>query len=372
MRHDQGEKSIVMRLELEEGAGDDAGVSRVSRIGKNATPRTLVANNEGKVCETIVRVLEKRTRKTRTHVRHPDKEGIEGGVDLQVRLGTEEYAIEHTRIESEEKEIEIVGIANQIIKHVKENIPEPFPSPAYYELQFPSEIAWAKKKRKRALNGLVKWIREGERTLRERNAKWKTAKDGAYWAYWANDRIKGKPEGFECEFELLHWPSARHIEVEPGSLWFRFIQPEDTEDRRLKRLQQAFDKKFRKLERCKEDGARTILVLESSQSGLGIFEFMGGLLPSALARRTNAPDEIFLAETYRDEWRVQAIKLADGHWPEMGMPELGGFYYDPDSSDIPKYLAAMPEWPDKSLGLDRMYTPYLPGWAPARFKKDEL
>ena len=344
----------------------------MARAERKVRPLTVVADNEGKVCDAIVRALEKRTKKTRTHVRHPDKEGIEGGVDLRVRVDAKEYAIEHTRIESCENEIETVNIANQIIRHVKENIPQPFPGPAYYELQFPVDIAWRKKRRRRALNELVECILEWERTLRERNAERKIAKDGPYWAYEANDSIEGRPDGFECDLHLLHWPSARHIGREPGLLGFRFIQPQDMEDRRLKRLQQAFDKKFRKLGRCKEEGARTILVLESSQSALGIFEFMGGLLPSALAGRTNAPDEIFLASTYGENWEVRPIKRDDGHWPDVGMPELGGCYYDPDNSDIPKWLATIPQRMRDNLQLDRMHIPYLRGWAPARFKEDEL
>ena len=150
----------------------------MARAERKVRPLTVVADNEGKVCDAIVRALEKRTKKTRTHVRHPDKEGIEGGVDLRVRVDAKEYAIEHTRIESCENEIETVNIANQIIRHVKENIPQPFPGPAYYELQFPVDIAWGKKKRRRALNELVECILEWERTLRERNAERKIAKDG--------------------------------------------------------------------------------------------------------------------------------------------------------------------------------------------------
>ena len=207
--------------------------------------------------------------------------------------------------------------------------PGAFPSPAYYELQFPDDVAWAKKKCKRALNDLVERIHEWERTLRERNAEPNIAKDDPFWANTANDSIKGRPDGFECDFHLLHWPSARHIRREPGSLGFRFIRPKDVEDRRSKRLQQAFDKKCPKLERCKEDGARTILVLESSDPGLGIFEFMGGLLPSALASRTNAPDEIFLAETYRETWEVRPNQTRQRPLARHGDAGAGRFLLRP-------------------------------------------
>ena len=35
----------------------------------------IVPNNEGRVCGTVVRALEKWTREPRADVRHPDKEG---------------------------------------------------------------------------------------------------------------------------------------------------------------------------------------------------------------------------------------------------------------------------------------------------------
>ena len=60
----------------------------------------IVPNNEGRVCDAVVRALEKWTRETRTDLRHPDKEGGGSPVDLRLRLGAQDYAIEHTRIES--------------------------------------------------------------------------------------------------------------------------------------------------------------------------------------------------------------------------------------------------------------------------------
>ena len=55
-----------------------------------------VANNEGKVCDAVVRVLEKWTGSARTDVRHPEKDGVGPPVDLRLKLGAREYAIEHT------------------------------------------------------------------------------------------------------------------------------------------------------------------------------------------------------------------------------------------------------------------------------------
>ena len=99
------------------------------------------------------------------------------------------------------------------------------------------------------------------------------------------------------------------------------------------------------------------------------FEFRRDLLPSL------APDEIFLVETRSNRWSVHLLKRDEAHWPDTGMRELGGFYYDPDSSSlpgIPEWLDSIPQRMRNALQLDRMYTPFLPGWASATFAKDEL
>ncbi len=54
------------------------------------------------------------------------------------------------------------------------------------------------------------------------------------------------------------------------------------------------------------------------------------------------------------------------------MPELSQSYYDPNNSDIPKWLNSIPQHMCEGLQLDRMYTPYLQGWTPAVFEKDKL
>ena len=333
-----------------------------------------IPDNEGKVCDAVVRALEKWTDETRADVRHPERDGVGPPVDLRLKLGAQEYVIEHTRIESFEGQIETGVVANRISVYIKKNIPDPFPSPAYYELQFPIDVALPKgrAKRNRALDNLVEWIRTNEKILRDRNLeRFLPIRD----PHMANDSVGEIPAGFNCKFELLHWPNAALIRDRPGTLSFRFIPPDDLESPRTDSLKHAFSRKCPKLQACRKEGARTVLVLESSDPGLTSFEFRGNLLPLLLAERTDAPDEIFLVETRRDLWRVWLIKRDDGHWPDTGMPELGAFYYDPDQSDlpgIPEWLASIPQKMRDDLQLDRMYTPYLPGWAPVTFEKDGL
>ena len=333
----------------------------------------ILPNNESRVCDAVVRTLEKWTREKRSDIRHPDKEGTNPPVDLRLKLGTQEYAIEHTRIESFEKQIAAFTITQKIVRYAQKHIPDPFPSSAYYELQFPTAVMMPKGSRKlnQALGNLVAWFREKEQVLRKRNSHCIVpVQDPSI----ANDRIRGIPEGFNCEFELLQWPNARLLRRKPGTFSFRYIPPNDQEGLRLRSLQKTLSKKCPKLQECKEEGARTVLILESSYLGLMRFEFRGNLLPSLLAECANAPDEIFLVETRNDNWLVQLLKRDEAHWPDTGMPKMGEFYYDPDTPGpgIPEYLASFPQHMRDTFQLDRMYTPFLLGWAPMNYEKDEL
>ena len=90
-----------------------------------------------KVCEAVVRALEKWTGETRADVRHPDKEGSDPSVDMRLKLGAKSMQSSTQRIESYQNQIGTDVVVDRIIRHIKKNIPHPFPSPSYYELQFP-------------------------------------------------------------------------------------------------------------------------------------------------------------------------------------------------------------------------------------------
>lgn len=328
-------------------------------------------NYEGKACDAVVRAIEKRTGKIRTHIRHPEVDRSGPPVDLRLKIGIQEYAIEHTRIEPFENQIKMEVTIREILDYFRENLSLPFPSPAYYELQYPIDVSLpdGAAKRNRALKSLADWVSRNERLLRDKIMCWPV---GPYDLYYSDHSVRGKPEGFDCAFELRRWPQAAPIRQKPGSLWSRPIYPEDMKPLMRKRLMRAFSRKCEKLEACKIDGARTVLVLESGGPGLTHFKFRGDLLPGILAEHKNAPDEIFLVQTYHDLWEVVPLKHGNGHWPDTGMPELGGSYYDPNNSDIPKWLDSLPRPMREGLQLDRMHIPFEQGFAFESFEKDEL
>lgn len=114
------------------------------------------------------------------------------------------------------------------------------------------------------------------------------------------------------------------------------------------------------------------MVLESKDNALTQFEFRGDLLHSVLVKHSDVPDEIFLVQTNSDHWKVVPLKQGDGHWPNLGMLQLGVFYYDPKNSGFPKWLDSQPQQIREGLQQDQMQTPFEKGFAIESFKEDEL
>ena len=165
---------------------------------------------QGKACDAVVRHLEKTTGETREEIRFPERDGVGPPVDLRLRLGAREYAIEHTRIEPFENQIEAGVTFNQINDCIKERISDSLPRPAYYELHIPFGIRLPKtqKKRGRALHNLVEWIRASALHMHKRN----TSRSGPTRSPVRADAcIKGTPTGLNCEIGLLRWPDAALI-----------------------------------------------------------------------------------------------------------------------------------------------------------------
>ncbi len=325
-----------------------------------------IPDNEGKACDAVVRLLEMRTGETRTDIRHPEKDGVGPPVELRLKLGTQEYVIEHTRIEPFENQIKTGLVFKQINDYIKGRLSDTLPGSAYYELHFPIKCLPEKKeKRNQALNNLIEWIRTNAQCLHERNSgRIRPVRS----LYRSDDRIQGRPMGFNCAIELLRWPDAAHIGRKPGYLGTKLISPNDLEDLRIDRLRRAFSKKSPKLQDCKAEGARTVLVLESDDIALTSFGLIGNQLPKLLAEHTDAPDEIYLVETYINPWWVWLMKRDDDHWPTTGMPEWNQCIYEPDK--LP--TAGMPKWYRDALQLDELYPAHLPEWTPATFEEDEL
>ncbi len=99
------------------------------------------------------------------------------------------------------------------------------------------------------------------------------------------------------------------------------------EAQRSARLQRALEHKCPKLQRCKEDGARTVLILEDSDLFLSNYALIGDGLAGLLEGRPDLPDEVYLVETALDRWVVRLMKydeinLPERDWTEFNSAEL--------------------------------------------------
>ncbi len=278
------------------------------------------SGNEGKACDAVVKCIERRTGETRAAVRRPETDGIGPPVDFRLRLGAREYAIEHTQIEAIPGLIRTGEGFKQLIEPVIDDLSGTLPGPAVYALNFPidTHLGVSPAELDRIRRRLIAWIRAQAQSLYDRN---RDDLEREYISPRNLDSIEARPPGFPYSVRL--WIGAARSESQRGALLPARLSLEDEELEacRSDRLWQALDRKCPKLQRCKQDGARTVLVLESDDIALTNQVLVGECLSALLPERTDLPDEIYLVETAVKSWTVRCMKLDAEHWPVEHLDE---------------------------------------------------
>ena len=280
-----------------------------------------IQNNEGKACDAVVKLLEKRTRKDRADIYHPEKNGIGPPVELRLKLGTQSYAIEHTRIEAFEGQIHTSEKLGRFIYPVINELSGTLPGPAVYDLYFPTNahLGVRANQRDKIRSDFVEWVREHAQCLHEKNPDTPTKEQNPYGF---EEQYRAKPHGFPYEVTLqreVHWSISSRLY---GVLSVSKVAPKDVEAQRAVRLQQALERKCPKLQRCKEDGARTVLVLEDGDIFLSNHVLIGKRLAELLGNHADLPDEIYLVKTALDRWNVWPMKYDECCLPEEERTEF--------------------------------------------------
>lgn len=101
-----------------------------------------------------------------------------------------------------------------------------------------------------------------------------------------------------------------------GRLFLSRFAPKDREELRGTRMQRALDTKCPKLRQCKDDGARSILILENNDIALSNHIVVGNSVRALLKGRDDMPDEIFLVDTCVDDWAVWSLYRDGMFWPD--------------------------------------------------------
>lgn len=278
-------------------------------------------NNEGKACDAVLRLLEGRTGKVRTNIFHPEIDGVGPPVELRLELGAQSYAIEHTRVEAFAGQIRTEEEFGQFIRPVTDELSETLPGPAVYHLYFPINARLGVKadQRARIRSDFIGWVREHAQRLHENNPEKPTRERNPHGF---DERYQAMPPGFPYEVTLhreAHWShSSRH----DGVLLSARIAPEGVEALRAARLQEALERKCPKLQLCKDEGARTVLILEDGDISLSNYVLIGDGLRGLMEERADLPDEIYLIETAVNTWAVRLMKYDENYFPEVDWTEF--------------------------------------------------
>lgn len=271
-------------------------------------------HNEGKACDAVVKLLEERIGKQRGEISHPEKNRIGPPVELRLKLGAQEYAVEHTLIEAFPHQIQLDQEFGHFIEPVIDELSGTLPGPGVYHIYFPidARLGVNANQLDEVRREFIEWVREQAHRLHEKNPDQPTRDRNPHGF---DDRYQAKPPGFDYEVTLqreAHWSlSPQHDGV---LLPMRFA-PEDVEKQRPARLRKALEDKCPKLQRCKEEGARTVLVLEDHDISLSNHVLIAGGLAGLLEECANLPDEIYLVETAVRTWAVRALKFEDNFCP---------------------------------------------------------
>jgi hypothetical protein len=267
--------------------------------------------NEGKAIDAVLQRIEARDHALRLNDgRSPDDLNDPDPlrrVDYVCTVGNALYAFEHTGIEPFGNQIELEVHNRKLFEPIRERLSNRS-NRELWELHFPVEasagLRGAQIDRVRDL--LIRWI--------ETNAP-RMPVTLLYDRY-ANPSLGETTAGVPFPFSLhrgtldsYHFPRESPL---CGAFMLKPFVTSDLEQARVARLEKACEDKFPKLATWKrDDGARTVLVLEENDLSLTNHQRVADALVTAEATMSDAADEIFLVSTcIPDKWWVTCLRRA--------------------------------------------------------------
>ena len=268
--------------------------------------------NEGKCCDAIVRLLECRTgvkRDPATIFLNAKAGNTDKDVEIRLTLGQQEYAIEHTRI---------MGFGNvkteqhkyflefrSRIKVINFTIPGTY---ILYLSSLPKNVL----KDENQLTTLTTWAQQAAAEL------YGLSQSGVS----KGQRVEktGTPWGAQFKVKLVResWSLESY-----GMMDVRLCLSQSQNDSLRQQIEKALESKCPKLKSHKDTGARSILILEMLGSNIRHDQIIE-LLPDAINKRNDPPDDIFIVDSLTSKWFVIQVKQGDRDigWPGGGAPQF--------------------------------------------------
>ena len=280
--------------------------------------------NEGKVCDAIVRRLEKREQLKRADLQWPEQENHKHPVELTFKLGTQLHALEHTGIEPFEGHIRMEAQTERLFAPITDALKDTLGNEALFELYLPIHALNGRKRAELATiqQAIITWVTAAAPTIPKREFP----------------DYKGTLVG---PVKLADVPFILSLaRFEPPIVPGRYFQIKHTVDNinqlRSDRMQAAVDKKFPKLAAWKaNDGAKSILVLEQNDIQLTNASIVADIyLPLARAR-ADRPDETYLvASCMEPTWWMWPILIGERSYYDIAKTDEAGYWeFDPSKLD---------------------------------------
>jgi hypothetical protein len=260
--------------------------------------------NEGKCCDAIVRLLERRegvTRDPNKMTTNAKAGNSSQNVELRLTLGSQDFAIEHTRIMG----FNDTAVHRQFVE-IRERIKtEALNARGIYILCLDmSSVPRGLSRDEAGLQALERWAHQAaaeldslSRTMPHKEQRLEKA---------------GTPWGAQAKVKLVResWSSQS-----VGVLDVRQVLQASASTDLHQKVVKAIEDKFPKLQSHKDTGASSILILEMLGSNINHHSILDQL-PGILRLRTDLPDEIFIIDSLTSKWFVIPVKQGD-HYPEF-------------------------------------------------------
>jgi hypothetical protein len=250
-------------------------------------------DHDKRVCLAVLEALEEREGSAFDGLAWADEvERNQEAVDLTFRSTKTRFALEHTRIESFEGQIEHFHQTQGWVRALRSQLEGALPGPGHYVISFAAGAAAGNKPTPESIEALVQWVRSRAPSLELGSPE--TA---------PRHFVCEKPRGVSFEITLTRWPRL------DGEVHFSDWVPDDLEGRRRFRIRQALEAKLPKLAAAARSGVTSILVLESDDISLANAWNVASAFADELGRlQGQVPDQAWLVETDADPWHVWELK----------------------------------------------------------------
>lgn len=234
----------------------EARVADEAATGEELRRPRRPSDNERKACDAVVRALEELAGSRRTNAHSPEDLGEQAQVEYIFELDGLTYAIEHTIVEAFAEQMRTNVAFQAFVDPIIAALDRKMPPPGKFVLVFEIDPSKGLKPRHivEAQRAVIAWV---ETNVAELHAECPGPSKN-YAPHGVNGIRTGSPSGIKLSLTReVHWsmPTKAH-----GRLFTMRTAPKDYEDLRQERMKTAMRKK---LQACKEAGARTILVLEN-------------------------------------------------------------------------------------------------------------